>query len=571
MKFTMRFNPKIYELKRGYSSARFFQDVGAGVTVSVVALPLAMAFAIASGLTPEAGLFTAIIGGFLVSLFSGSRVQVGGPAGAFIVIVYGIVQQHGVSGLLLATLMSGVMLWLMGFLRLGGLVEFIPMPVIVGFTNGIAVLIGLSQLKDFFGLPIEDMPADFFPMMSTLWDALPDTNWQALGLALFCVAIIVLWQQGSLRMVRYMRDKQQSHLLPQLVRIASFIPGSIVALLVGVAVTLLFNLQVETIGSRFGGIPQGLPALTVPAFSIGMIGDLLVPAITLAVLGAIESLLCARVADGMIKDKHDPNQELLSQGFANMVVPFFGGMPTTGTIARTVTNIKNGATSPVAGMTHAVVLLVVVLVAAPLAQYIPLAALSAILMVVAWNMGSWREFARLRQHGLSYSLIFLLVFFLTVMVSLTVAVQVGIVLACLIFISRISALTVAEPLAVEGALAQEGVRVYRLMGSVFFGSVKLVEQLINPPATKALILDFSGIIYVDSSGVHALKEVLADYQEKGVQLFVYGLRAQPKAILWRSQFLVALGSDYVFDSTEEAHQAVAQYLDEQAAISESTK
>jgi SulP family sulfate permease len=556
MKFTMRFNPKIYELKNGYSSNRFFQDVGAGLTVSVVALPLAMAFAIASGLKPEAGLFTAIIGGLLISLFSGSRVQVGGPAGAFIVIVYGIVQQYGVEGLLLATLMSGVLLWLMGFLRLGGLVEFIPVSVIIGFTNGIAVLIGLSQVKDFFGLSVQDVPADFFPMMQTLWQAMPQMNLQALLVALVCLLIVVLWQRGLVVTTKFLHNKQSSSLLPQAMRFLSLIPGSIVALIVGVLLVQTLDLQVETIGSRFGGIPQGLPELTVPAFSFSMMGDLMMPAITLAVLGAIESLLCARVADNMIKDKHDPNQELLTQGFANMVVPFFGGMPATGTIARTVTNVKNGATSPIAGIVHALALLVVVLVAAPLAQYIPLAALSAILMSVAWNMGAWREFYRLRTYRPTYALTLLSVFFLTVMVSLTVAVQVGIVLACFTFIYRISALTVAEKHELPMIEDKEGVRAYRLVGSVFFGSVKLIDQLLNPMATKALVLDFSGIIYIDSSGVHALKEMLHEYQERGVPIFVYGLRAQPKNILWRTEWLRELGVGQLYESVDDVQKAL---------------
>lgn len=564
MKFTMRFNPKIYELKQGYSTERFLQDVGAGLTVSVVALPLAMAFAIASGLKPEAGLFTAIIGGLLISLFSGSRVQVGGPAGAFIVIVYGIVQQYGVEGLLLATLMSGALLWLMGFLRLGGLVEFIPVAVIIGFTNGIAVLIGVSQIKDFLGLPLQDVPADFFPMMQTLWQALPDMNFQAFFVALLCLAIVVLWQRGLLASGKFLRNKQTNHLVPKILRFFAHIPGSIVALVVGVLSVQWLDLQVETIGSRFGGIPQSLPALTVPGFSFGLMGELLMPAITLAVLGAIESLLCARVADNMIKDKHDPNQELLAQGFANMMVPFFGGMPATGTIARTVTNIKNGATSPVAGMIHAVALLVVVLVAAPLAQYIPLAALSAILMSVAWNMGAWREFARIRSYRFTYAATLLSVFFLTVMVSLTVAVQVGIVLACFTFIYRISALTVAEKQNLPEISEQEGVSYYRLVGSVFFGSVNLTQKLLNPMAKKALVLDFSGIVYVDSSGVMALKEMLHEYQERGVPIFVYGLRAQPKNILWRTEWLRELGEGRVFDKVEDVQQALLAWLHKQA-------
>mgnify|MGYP001758712587 FL=1 len=297
----------------------------------------------------------------------------------------------------------------------------------------------------------------------------------------------------------------------------------------------------------------------------------MMPAITLAVLGAIESLLCARVADNMIKDKHDPNQELLAQGFANMVVPFFGGMPATGTIARTVTNVKNGGRTPIAGMIHALALLVVVLVAAPLAQYIPLATLAAILMSVAWNMGAWREFARIPSHTLAYAATLLSVFFLTVMVSLTVAVQVGIALACFTFIYRVSMLTVAEKQNLAQTPEEEGVSYYRLLGSVFFGSVNLTQKLLNPMAKKALVLDFSGIIYVDSSGVVALKEMLQAYQAQGVPIFIYGLRPQAKSILWRSEWLRDLGEGYMHDSLEETRQAVLAYLHQQAAVEAAAK
>ncbi|RRD42160.1 STAS domain-containing protein [Comamonadaceae bacterium OH3737_COT-264] len=542
--FTTRFNPKLYELMAGYSRERFIRDVGAGLTVSVVALPLAMAFAIASGLAPQAGLFTAIIGGFLVSLFSGSRVQIGGPAGAFIVIVYGIVEQYGVGGLLLATFMSGVMLWAMGFLRMGVLIQFIPVAVIIGFTNGIAVLIGLSQIKDFLGLRIEGkMPAEFFPMLQTLWQALPSWSAPSLAVALFALGIIVLWQQVMKRRVQLPGD---AGMLPRVSGSLALIPGSIVAL---VAATLLshgLGLDVATIGSRFGGIPQGLPSLTAPAFSVEGVKALMLPAFTLAVLGAIESLLCARVADKLIGDKHDSNQELLAQGFANMVVPFFGGMPVTGTIARTMTNIKNGGSSPVAGMVHALGLLLVVLVAAPLAQYIPLAALSAILMFVAWNMGEWREFARLRSFRLPYRITLLSVFVLTVVVDLTVAIEVGLFLACLTFIYRISSLSTAERFVLpgddkEGAAAAPGVTAYRLTGAIFFGAVELIGAMRANLPQRALVLDFSSVIYIDSSGGEALDELLQACQDKGIPILVCGLRRQPVDMLTRTRWLARVG------------------------------
>ena len=543
MHYLPRFRPKVYELVYGYSRERFFRDLGAGLTVSVVALPLAMAFAIASGLKPEAGLFTAIIGGFLISLCSGSRVQIGGPAGAFIVIVYGIVQQYGVSGLLLATFMSGIILLAMGMLRMGVLIKFIPVAVIIGFTNGIAVLIALSQIKDFLGLELDSVPAEFFALLQTLWQALPTWNGQAVLVSLASLVTIILWQRAMGKRVK------MPGLLPQVTGSLALVPGSIIALLAATLAVALLDLQVETIGSRFGGIPQGLPALTVPAFSLETLRGLFVPALTLALLGAIESLLCARVADGMIRDKHDSNQELLAQGIANMTVPFFSGMPATGTIARTVTNIKNGGNSPIAGMVHALALLVVMLVAAPLAQYIPLPALSAILVHVAWNMGDWQEFARLKSFRMPYRITLLSVFLLTVTVDLTVAVEVGIFLACFIFIYRISSLTIAEALDDE---APTGVLVFKLTGALFFGAIKLLENLQGHMPARALVLDFSGVIYIDSSGAETLEELRELYAEREALLLICGLREQPIDMLTRSGWLQQFSPEHIFSQRSEA-------------------
>ena len=570
MKVTTKFNPKIYEIMSGYNTERLIKDLGAGTTVAIVALPLAMAFAIASGLKPETGIFTAIIAGFLISLFSGSRVQIGGPAGAFIVIVYGIVERYGVGGLLLATFMSGFMLWAMGFFRMGILIKFIPVAVIIGFTNGIAVLIGISQIKDFLGLQIEGKtPAEFFALLHTLWNALPTWNPQALFLALLSLAIIILWQKSTQPNGGQSGGQNTQGVSAMFHRIRSTTPGSIVALLVATILAQLFHLDVETIGSRFGGIPQGLPSFTIPlpyaadgGWSLPVIWEamkgLVAPAATLAVLGAIESLLCARVADNMIKDKHDSNQELLAQGFANMVVPFFGGMPATGTIARTVTNIKNGATSPVSGIIHALVLLIVVLVAAPLAQYIPLAALSAILMFVAYNMGEWHEFARLRSYRITYRFILLAVFILTVVVDLTAAVQFGILAACFTLIYRVSYLSTEEQIDLSGWGEQaEGVKARRLVGTLFFGAVKLIDQLQLDIPKRALVLDFSSMIYVDSSGVESLNELLEMYQEKNVPIYIYGLREQPQEMLSRTGWLKDLGQAYVCANLDEAREKIA--------------
>lgn len=532
MQTTHFFRPRLLDSLHGYNRERFTQDVGAGLTVGVVALPLAMAFAIASGLKPEAGLFTAIIAGFLISALGGSRVQIGGPAGAFIVIVYGIVERYGLANLILATAMSGVLLFLMGLFRLGTLIRFIPVAVIIGFTNGIAVLIMLSQIKDFFGLKVASMPADFFGILNTLWGSLHSLNLAALLLALASLSLVVVWQRMSKRFhgTRY--------------RWASMLPGTIVALVFATLITWLLNLPVETIGSKFGGIPSALPGFAWPEFSWDSARFLLMPTLTLALLGAIESLMCARIADGMIGDRHNPNQELMAQGVANFVTPFFGGMPATGTIARTVTNIQSGGTTPISGMVHALTLLAVVLLAAPLAGHIPLAALAAILMFVAWNMGEWREFWLLRQYRMPYRVTLLSVFFLTVVFDLTVAVEVGLVAACLTFIYRISSLSRCESVtaAEQPSLAglEHRVQAWRLYGALFFGAVKLVEAMEDKINAPALVVDLKNVIYIDSSGADALMNLIETCRKKNVALIVCGLNHQPLDMAQRSGLLVQL-------------------------------
>jgi len=402
-----QFRPKLLEALKGYSQLRFLKDLGAGATVGVVALPLAMAFAIASGLKPEAGIFTAIIAGFLISLLGGSRVQIGGPAGAFIVIVYGIVAQYGVAYLIIATALSGVVLFLMGLFKFGNLIRFMPVSVVIGFTNGIAVLIATSQIKDFLGLDVQRMPADFLGVIHAVIDHWHTVSLNTVYLSVFCLILLIVWQFVLPRVAIFKR--------------ITSIPGPILALVVATFLTLFLHLEIATIGSKFGGIPSEFPQWVWPSFSWQSAQQLFMPVITISLLGAIESLLCARIADGMIDDKHDPNQELMAQGIANFVTPFFGGMPATGTIARTVTNAKSGATSPVAGMAHALILLLIMWVAAPLAFDVPLCALSAILIFVAWNMGEWRAFVHLQQFRLPYRFTLLAVFVLTVMVDLTVA------------------------------------------------------------------------------------------------------------------------------------------------------
>ena len=522
------FRPKLIDALQGYDQQRLIKDITAGLTVGVVALPLAMAFAIASGLKPEAGLFTAIIAGFLISALGGSRVQIGGPAGAFIVIVYGIVAQYGVANLIIATALSGVMLFALGVFKLGSLIRFIPIAVIIGFTNGIAVLIGLSQIKDFLGLSIAQMPADFFGIVHALINHIDSFNPWAFGIALFTLITIVVWQSF---MPKIGSGIQFSGKL-------TVIPGSIIGLVLATLLVSVFELPVETIGSKFGGIPSELPAFVWPDFSWDSARQLLMPTITLALLGAIESLLCARVADGMISDRHDPNTELMAQGVANFVTPFFGGMPATGTIARTVTNIKNGATSPVAGMVHAVTLLVVILVAAPLASSIPLAALAAILMFVAWNMGEWREFVHLQRFRLPYRATLISVFLLTVVVDLTAAVQVGIIAAGITFIYRISSLTRAEQVTGDSHPILKGlegqVEAHRLYGALFFGAVKLIEAIEDALPSRVLVLDLKNLIYIDSSGADELINLANTCRKRGIRLILCGLTHQPLEMATRS-------------------------------------
>jgi len=550
MSMSFHFYPRLLQNLKGYNRQRFIQDAGAGLTVAIVALPLAMAFAIASGLKPQAGLFTAIIAGFLISALGGSRVQIGGPAGAFIVIVYGILDRYGLANLIIATAMSGVLLFFMGLVRMGSLIRFIPVAVVIGFTNGIAVLIFLSQIKDFLGLEVHNMPAEFAGMIQALWHAAPEANLAAVLVGTASLSLIIGWQ----RLAVLLRHRHGTQWM-------AAVPGSIVALVVVTCAVQALNLQVATIGSRFGGIPAALPHFQWPDFSWATAQHLVMPTLTLSLLGAIESLLCARIADGMIGDRHDPNQELMAQGLANFITPFFGGMPATGTIARTVTNVKSGASSPVAGMVHALVLLAVVLIAAPLANPIPLPSLSAILLFVAWNMGEWRAFVNLRQFRLPYRLTLLAVFVLTVVVDLTVAVEVGLFAAGVTFIYRIAHLTRIESVSEidHPLLADLGphVQAWRVYGALFFGAVQLLETIEDalPPHTglQVVVVDLKNVIYMDSSGAEALLDFAELCNKKQVALVVCGLVHQPRDITIRSGLLGMLSPRLAVD--------VAQGLD----------
>ena len=533
------FRPRLVQDLKGYTRDKLMRDVGAGVTVGIVALPLAMAFAIASGLKPEAGLWTAIIAGFIISALGGTSMQIGGPAGAFIVIVYGIVGRYGVANLLIATASAGVLLFLLGLFRLGTLVRYVPVSVVIGFTNGIAVLIALSQVRDLFGLEIAKMPADFFSQIGAIAGHMGGLNLYALGLGVICVIGLFIWPRLWAVDSQFRRQLDKIETVSAL-RATSRVPAPVVALVSLSLLAWAFSLPVETIGTRFGGIPQGAPAFELPAFSWDTVRLLVTPTLTIALLRAIESLLCARVADQLgDAPKHDPNQELMAQGIANTVVPFFGGMPATGTIARTVTNIRSGAASPVAGMVHAGTLAAVVLLAAPLAAHIPLAVLAGVLLFVAWNMGEWREFGRLKQFSNHYRLMMVSTFLVTIVFDLTVAVELGLVLAVVLFVRRQSDIFRAEAIS-----SNEQQITFRLFGSLFFGAVAKIDPIVSEversPTPVNVMLDATHLISLDTTGLDALEQLHKAVEKRGGHLGLVGLNPQPKSLMERSGFAAKL-------------------------------
>ncbi len=559
------FRPRLVDALAHYDGRRFGADIGAGLTVGIVALPLAMAFAIASGVKPEQGIFTAIIAGFLISAFGGSSVQIGGPAGAFIVIVYGIVQRYGVANLLIATVLAGFLLLLLGWLKLGAAVRLIPVSIVIGFTNGIAVLIAMSQAKDLLGLTMEKVPADFFAQAHAIATHLSAFNPYALGLGLTCLFGLLFWvRMAALPIPTLGSSLAQeagidltSHRTRRAVRLMTRIPGPIVALVTLSLLAAWLHLPVETIGTRFGGIPQALPAFVWPDFDWTSVQRLFVPTVTIALLGAVESLLCARVADGMSSQpRHDPNQELMAQGIANIVTPFFGGIPATGTIARTVTNLRAGAVSPVAGIVHSITLLAIVLVAAPLAASVPLAVLAGVLLFVAWNMGEWREFTRIGAFSFEYRAKLIGTFLLTVMVDLTVAMEVGLAVACIVFVYRMGALFRVEP---DRAAAADGVAVYQLYGALFFAAVAKLEAVPDalPAGTKTVLLDAHQLVSTDASGLNAIENVHRTLGRLGVRLVVAGLNEQPLAALHQSGIDALIGAGNVFVDRAAALAALA--------------
>ena len=529
-----------------YSRDDFVKDLASGLTVGIVALPLSMAFGIASGVRPEQGIITAIVAGFLISALGGTRVQIGGPAGAFVALLYGIVEKYGVANLLIATMMAGVLLFAMGAFRMGNLVRLIPVSIVIGFTAGIAIIVGVSQVKDFFGLDIPKPPSNFFSQLSVIAHQAHSVNWMALAIGASSLLLIVLWP------VSYQAQSRRW------TRIMSKLPSTIVVLVAWSIAVWLFNLQVETIGSKFGELPRGLPLPHFPAFDWDTARNLVAPTIAIALLCAIESLLCARVADGLINDRHDPNQELMAQGVANFFTPFFGGIVATGTIARTVTNIRAGARSPVAGIVHALTLLLVIVIAAPLAAYIPLAALAAILLWVAYSMAEWREFAKLKQFSMFYRITMLSTFFLTVVFDLVVAMEVGLILASLFFIYRMSSLTRVDVIEIplEQSRLSDGrvVGAVRIFGSLFFGSVTKLENLLDPAGKlpDVLILEMHQTINMDNTGLEALESLHKLITRRGGLMMIAGANEQPLMLMKRSGFVNRIGEDNLRSSLEDA-------------------
>ena len=547
--------PKLVTTLRTYTRAQLAADAVAGLIVGVVALPLAIAFAIASGVTPDRGLYTAVIAGFLISGLGGSRVQIGGPTGAFVVIVYGIVQQYGVDGLLAATLMAGFILLALGLAKLGGAIKFIPFPVVTGFTAAIGVLIAIQQLRDALGLRMTDPPAELVERLAAYAEHAGTLNPHAAGVTLFTLAILVFWPRLSRR-----------------------VPSPLVALLAGTAAARLLDFPVETIGSRFGAIPSSLPSPVLPSVSFAELRELVGPALAIATLGAIESLLSAVVADGMIGGRHRSNMELVAQGVANIVSPLFGGMPATGAIARTATNIKSGGRTPVAGMVHALTLLLITLFFGRWAELIPLAVLAGIVLMVAYHLSEWRVFVHELHAPKSDALVMLTTFLLTLLVDLTVGIGVGMVLAAFLFMKRMAEVTNISIVRREfeetgeaagddqGAIYRRqippGVEVYEINGPFFFGAAEKFRETLGEVSRrpKVLVIRMRNVPAIDSTAMHALKDLIRRTRAEGTQVLLSDVHSQPLIALGRSGLLDEIGEDNLFGNVDDALEAARQRL-----------
>jgi SulP family sulfate permease len=535
------FKPKLIDTLKNYNKAQFFKDIIAGIIVGIVALPLAIAFAIASGVSPEKGLFTAIIAGFVISALGGSRVQIGGPTGAFIVIVYGIVQQFGVNGLVIATFIAGIILIIMGIAKLGNIIKFIPHPLIVGFTTGIAVIIFSSQMKDLFGLKMGNVPSDFISKWIAYSNNIFSINFYAVMIGAATLVIIQLWP-----------------------RVTHKIPGSLIAILATTLVVYFFKVPVETIGSRFGSVPSSLPRPVIPGISWATIQQLIKPAFTIALLGGIESLLSAIVADGMMGGNHRSNTELIAQGIANMCSSVFGGIPATGAIARTATNIKNGGRTPIAGITHAIVLLAILVFVGKWAAMIPMATLAGVLIIVAYNMSEWRSFISIMKISKSDAAVLVTTFLLTVLIDLTVAIEIGMILAAFLFMREIMKTSSVEQLSysadnqdadLKKYKLPKGVDVFEINGPLFFGAAykfKDAMKLIGEPA-KVLIIRMKNVPVIDATGIQILKDVNKDIKANGTKLIITEVSSeQVMTELKKARLIFQIGKANFTDTLEKA-------------------
>jgi SulP family sulfate permease len=541
--------PKLFTTLQDYDRRQFRADVLAGIIVGIVAVPLAIAFAIASGVGPQYGLYTAIVGGFIVSAFGGSRVQIAGPTGAFVVVVYAVIQEHGVEGLMVATMLAGLILIGLGLGRLGGAIKFVPHPVVTGFTAGIALIIASSQIRDLFGLRMDEVPADFVEKWAAYTAHWASYNFDAIIISALALFILITWPRVSRRM-----------------------PAPFVALIVVTALVQVAGLNVETIGSRFGELGAKLPMPRLPNFAAVEINELISPAVTIALLAAIESLLSAVVADGMIGTRHRSDIELVAQGAANLASPLFGGIPVTGAIARTATNIKNGGRTPVAGIVHALTLLLITLFFGKWVAYIPMAALAAILMVVAYHMSEWRTFRAEFSAPKADLIVLLTTFLLTVIVDLSVAVQVGMVLAAFLFMKRMSEVTNVQAVTREFADPQDRrgprlpvpkrVEIYEINGPFFFGAAEHFKEQINTVASKpkVLIILMRNVPAMDSTGMHALRQLTRRVRKDGTRIMIAEVHAQPMIALGKSHLLDEIGEENVFGSVHDALEAARQLV-----------
>ena len=548
---TFAFKPKLLQTLLHYNKQQFTTDLLAGIIVGIVALPLAIAFGIASGVTPEKGIITAIVAGLIISVLGGSKVQIGGPTGAFIIIIYGIIQQYGFEGLTIATLMAGVFLILFGVLHLGTIIKYIPYPIVVGFTSGIALTIFTTQIKDLFGLTMESVPSDFIEKWVAYIGDFGTIDWWSTAVGIGSVAVIATWPMIA----------KYNNVLKKL-------PGSLIAIIVMTVAVLLLKQyagvdSVETIGDRFS-ISNKLPGAEMPALSWDVIKGLVSPAITIAILGAIESLLSATVADGVIGDRHDSNTELIAQGVANLASPIFGGIPATGAIARTMTNINNGGRTPVAGIVHAAVLLMIFLFLMPLAQYIPMACLAGVLVIVSYNMSGWRSFASIMKNPKSDVIVLVVTFLLTVVFDLTIAIEVGLICACLLFMRRMAETTDVKVISdeidpeeeqsdfqmgnLEHLTIPEGVEVYEINGPYFFGAGNKFEDLMSTMGhqrPKVRIIRMRKVPFVDSTGIHNLTNLCAMSQAEGIQVVLSGVNEKVQAVLHKAGFDQMLGEENI--------------------------